>query len=177
VNAYNLLAIKAVVDHYPLRSVRDCGTLLRPIWTRTVGTVARREYTLDEIEYDIFRARFHESRVHMAIVCASLSCPDLRWEPYAADRLDTQLHEAARQFLANPTKGLLAGPDGRTARVSSIFKWYANDFGGPDGVVHFIRTAAPPVVVERLGGLDARGLAYLDYDWSLNDARRVGERR
>jgi hypothetical protein len=61
--------------------------------------------------------------------------------------------------------------------VSSIFKWFVNDFGGPDGVVRFIRTAAPPAVVDRLGGLDARGLAYLDYDWSLNDARRVGERR
>ena len=173
-NAYNLLAIKAVVDHYPVRSIRDGGNLVWPIWKRKVGTVAGRHYALDEIEHDILRARFHEPRVHMALVCASLSCPDLRREPYATDRLDAQLNDAARQFLANPTKGLQAGPEGRTARVSSIFKWFADDFGGPDGVVRFIRRAAPPAVVERLGGLDARGLSYLVYDWSLNDTSRVG---
>ena len=61
--------------------------------------------------------------------------------------------------------------------MSSIFKWFADDFGGPDGVVRFIRRAAPPAVVERLGGLDARGLSYLDYDWSLNDTSRVGAHR
>ncbi len=177
VNAYNLLAIKAVVDHYPLRSIRDGGNLLRPIWKRKVGTVARREYALDEIEHDILRARFREPRVHMALVCASLSCPDLHREPYAADRLDVQLDAAARQFLANPTKGLQAGPDGRTARVSSIFKWFAEDFGGPSGVVRFIQAHADPAVAAILAGLDGRRLSYLDYDWSLNDTRRVGEPR
>ena len=177
VNAYNLLAIKAVVDHYPVPSIKDGGSLLRPIWKRPVGTVAGRDYTLDAIEHDILRARFREPRVHLALVCASLSCPDLRPEPYAANRLDAQLTDAARRFLANPTKGLQLGPDGRTARVSAIFKWFAEDFGGPDGVVRFIRAAADPAVVERLAGLDGRRLSYLDYDWSLNDLRRVGAPR
>src|SRR5688572_18133559 len=81
-NAYNLLAIKAVVDRYPVRSIKDGGTLLQSIWKRKVGTVGGREYALDEIEHDILRGRHREPRVHMAIVCASLSCPDLRMEPY-----------------------------------------------------------------------------------------------
>lgn len=177
VNAYNLLAIKAVADRYPLRSIRDGGSLLQSIWKRKVGTVAGREYTLDDIEHGILRARFREPRIHMALVCASLSCPDLRPEPYVADRLDAQLDDAARRFLGNPTKGVVPGPDGRTARVSSIFRWFAADFGGNDGVVRFIRSKAETALARRLSDLEARGLSYLDYDWSLNDARRAVEAR
>ena len=172
VNAYNLLAIKAVVDHYPLRSIRDGGNLLRPIWKRKVGTVAGREYALDEIEYDMLRARFHESRVHMAIVCASLSCPDLRAEPYDSVRLDAQLDEQASAFLSNATKGVQAGGDGKTARVSSIFKWFAGDFSASGGVAAFIRAKAGPELSAKLGALTDAGLSYLDYDWSLNDTAR-----
>lgn len=113
----------------------------------------------------------------MAIVCASLSCPDLRVEPYGAERLDAQLADAARRFLANPTKGLQPGADDRSARVSAIFKWFADDFGGADGVARFIRAAADPAIARRLSGLDGRGLTYLDYDWSLNDTRRGEARR
>jgi Protein of unknown function, DUF547 len=166
-----------VVDRYPLRSIKDGGTLLQSIWKRKVGTVGGREYALDEIEHDILRARHREPRVHMAIVCASLSCPDLRTEPYVADRLDAQLADAARRFLANPTKGVQPGSDGRTARISLIFKWFADDFGGADGVARFVRAAADPSIGARLTGLDGRGLTYLDYDWSLNDAGRAGEAR
>lgn len=173
-NAYNLLAIKAVVDRYPVRSIKDGGSLLRPIWKKKVGTVAGRERTLDEIEHGILRARFREPRVHFAIVCASLSCPDLHREPYVAARLEAQLAQATREFLANPTKGVEPGPEGRTARVSSIFRWFAEDFGGTDGVVRFIRHAAEPGLGARLSRLDAAGLGYLPYDWSLNDARRAG---
>jgi hypothetical protein len=173
-NAYNLLAIKAVVDRYPLASIRDGGTLLRPIWKRPVGTVGGREYALDDVEHGILRARYREPRIHVAVVCASLSRPDLPTEPFVASRLAAQLDDAARRFLDNPTKGVQPGADGRTARVSSIFRWFAEDFGGPEGVVRFLRAHAGPVLAPRLAGLEARGLSYLDYDWSLNDARRAG---
>ena len=176
VNAYNLLAIKAVVDRYPVRSIKDGGSLTQSIWKRKVGTVGGKEYALDDVEHGILRAWFREPRVHMAIVCASLSCPDLAPIPYAGDRLDEQLAQAARQFLSNPTKGLRPGPDGWTAAVSSVFKWFADDFGGPEGVVAFIRAKAAPDVARGLEQLNARGLSYLDYDWSLNDLRRA-ERR
>src|SRR5581483_11295941 len=101
VNAYNLLAIKTVVDRYPLKSIRDGGTFFLPIWKRKVGRIAGRELALDDIEHGILRAKFDEPRLHFAIVCASLSCPDLRPEPYDAARLDVQLDDQARSFLAN----------------------------------------------------------------------------
>ena len=120
-NAYNLLAIKAVVDRYPVASIRDGGSFLQSIWKKKVGIVGGREYALDDIEHSILRARFREPRIHMAIVCASLSCPDLKTEPYVADRLSTQLDDATRRFLANPRRACAAAPTAapRRSRRSS----------------------------------------------------------
>lgn len=171
VNAYNLLAIKTVVDRYPIKSIKDGGGFFTTIWKTKVGVVAGRERTLDEIEHEILRKEFREPRVHFAIVCASLSCPDLRPEPFVAERLDAQLDEATRAFLANPTKGLVVGADGERARVSTIFKWFADDFTG--GVVEFIRAHLDASRTAALAGLTPGGLSYLDYDWSLNDAARA----
>jgi Protein of unknown function, DUF547 len=172
-NAYNLLAIKAVLDQYPTRSIRDGGSLLKPIWKKKVGAVAGREYALDDIEHGILRREFKEPRVHFAVVCASLSCPDLRPEPFVAERLDAQLDDQTRAFLANPTKGMVPGPDGKTARVSSIFKWFREDFAEAGGAAAFIRAKAAPAEGSRVAGLTDAGLAYLDYDWSLNDTARA----
>ncbi len=171
-NAYNLLAIKAVLDQYPTKSIRDGGSLLRPIWKKKVGAVAGREYALDDIENDILRAEFKDPRVHMAIVCASLSCPDLRPEPYDGSRLDAQLDDQALKFLANSTKGLALAPDGKAARVSSIFKWFRDDFASAGGVVEFLRAKAGADLAPQLAALSSGGLSYLDYDWSLNDLKR-----
>jgi len=174
INAYNLLAIKVVLDQYPTRSIRDGGSLLRPIWKKPAGIVAGREVSLDEVEHGILRKEFRDPRVHVAIVCASVSCPDLRAEPYDGARLDEQLDDAARRFLANPAKGLVAGPDGTSARVSSIFDWFAGDFAAGGGVPAFLRRHADPAVAARLAGLTRDGLSYLPYDWSLNDTARDG---
>ena len=171
-NAYNLAAIKAVLDQYPTRSIKDGGSLLSPIWKKKVATVARTVYSLDDIEHGVLRKAFREPRVHFAIACASLSCPDLRAEPFDAVRLDAQLDQQAAAFLSNATKGLKPGADGKTARASSIFKWFAGDFAASGGVAAFIRAKSNPDVAARLGALTDAGLSYLDYDWSLNDTAR-----
>jgi uncharacterized membrane protein YdjX (TVP38/TMEM64 family) len=171
-NAYNLLALKAVLDRYPTTSIRDGGSLLSPIWKKKIGVVGGTAYALDEIEHGILRKTFRDPRVHFALVCASLSCPDLRLQPYEAARLEAQLDEQTAAFLSNPTKGLQAGSDGKTARVSSIFKWFAGDFAGAGGVAAFLRARAEPGLGARLARLEDTGLSYLDYDWSLNDTAR-----
>jgi uncharacterized membrane protein YdjX (TVP38/TMEM64 family) len=172
VNAYNLAAIKAVLDQYPTKSIKDGGSLLSSIWKKKVATVGGTPYSLDDIEHGILRKSFKEPRVHFAIVCASLSCPDFRAEPYDPARLDAQLDQQAAAFLSNATKGLAPGADGKTARVSSIFKWFAGDFRASGGVAAFIRARSSPDVAARLGALTDAGLSYLDYDWSLNDTAR-----
>jgi len=172
VNAYNLAAIKAVLDQYPTKSIKDGGSLFSPIWKKKVATIGGTPYALDDIEYGILRKAFKEPRVHFAIVCASLSCPDLRAEPFDPARLDAQLDEQAIAFLSNPTKGVKPGPDSKTARASSIFKWFAGDFALSGGVAAFIRAKSSPEVAARVGALTDAGLTYLDYDWTLNDTAR-----
>jgi hypothetical protein len=172
INAYNLLAITAVLDQYPVKSIKDGGSFLQSVWKKKVGAVAGKAYALDEIENGILRKDFTEPRLHFAIVCASLSCPDLQAEPYTAEGLDAQLDEATRAFLANPAKGLVPRPDGKTAKVPSIFKGFGDDFGVVGGVSRFILTKADPNVAARIAGLTDADLSHLEYDWSLNDTAR-----
>lgn len=173
VNAYNLLAIKVIVDRYPIASIRDAGNLLFPVWKRTAGEVAGRELSLDDVEHGILRKRFDEPRVHFAVVCASLSCPDLRAEPYEGARLEAQLDDQVQRFLADRRRGLRPGADGRSAAISSIFRWFAEDFAARGGVPAFLEANAPAEVRPHIARLDEEHLSYLDYDWSLNDARRA----
>lgn len=173
INAYNLMAIKTVVDRYPMSSIKDGGNLLFPIWKKKVATVAGKERNLDEVEHAILRPEFGDPRVHFAIVCASLSCPDLRNEPYGPDRLDAQLDDAARAFLANGSKGLAMPETGDVVRVSRIFKWFGDDFAAGGGVPAFLLANAPAAFASRLKNLAPGELSYLNYDWSLNDRARA----
>ena len=162
-----------MLDQYPTVSIKDGGSLFSPIWKKSIGAVGGTPYSLDAIEHGILRKAFREPRVHFAIVCASLSCPDLRPEPFVAARLGAQLDGQTAAFLGNPAKGLAPGADGRSARVSSIFKWFAGDFESSGGVAAFIRAKAASDVAVRIRALTDAGLSYLDYDWSLNDTARV----
>jgi hypothetical protein len=159
INAYNILAIKTVLDHWPVESIKDVGNLLNPVWKRPVGNVGGNALSLDEIENDILR-RLGEPRIHMAIVCASKSCPDLHPEPYTAAKLNMQLDSASASYLNNPTKGLRV--EGTAVRVSKIFDWFAGDFEQKGGVEAFIRTYRPDLPQ----GLEIK--ANLPYDWTLN---------
>lgn len=158
INAYNLLAIRMVVEHQPLTSIKDIGNLLWPVWKRKAGELDGRAVSLDDIEHGQLR-RAGDPRMHFAIVCASLSCPDLRVEPYRAADLESQLDAQVTSFLANPGKGLRV--EGATARVSKIFAWFAADFATLGGIERFIA---------RYHDLprNAKIEATLAYDWRLN---------
>lgn len=166
INAYNILAIDVVVQHFPVASIRDVGSLLRPVWKRDAGRVGGRTLSLDEIEHGILRP-LGEPRIHTAIVCASTSCPSLARDPYRSERLDAQLDAAARGFIADPRKGARAST--RSLRLSPIFDWFGDDFAASGGVLAFIRRHATQELseaMEKLGPDPA--LVWFDYDWSLN---------
>ncbi len=159
INAYNLLTIDLIVKNHDVKSIKDLGTLLQSPWKAHSWQVAGRAYTLDEIEHVILR-KMHDPRIHMVIVCASLSCPDLRNEVYQKKTLDSQLDDQARKFLSNSTKGIKESASGVT--LSPIFKWYAEDFGSDKSVMAFIKKYNPDVSEN-----DAIN-DYFDYNWNLN---------
>lgn len=159
INAYNILAIKVVLDHWPLKSIKDVGNFFTPVWKKKAGLIGGKSITLNEIEHEILRP-MGEARIHMAIVCASISCPDLRQEPYIAARLDQQLDEQSRSFLLNPSKGLHI--DSKEIHTSKIFDWFEDDFksgfGGIDKFfLHYIEIPTSKKLKKDL-----------PYDWSLN---------
>jgi hypothetical protein len=170
INAYNMLAIDMVVRNQPVASIRDIGSLLRPVWKRDAGKVGGRAVTLDEVEHAILRP-IGDPRVHVAIVCASTSCPSLPREPFRTERLDAQLDAAARAFIANTDKGARA--ESRSLRVSKIFQWFGRDFAARDGVIGFVRRHASPELRTAIDQLGPKpDLTFFDYDWSLNGIGR-----
>jgi hypothetical protein len=186
INAYNVFTLKAVADRYPIRAPiftlqpRNSIRQIEGVWTDLRFTAASRQVTLDDIEHRILRPEFKDARVHFAINCASVSCPPLREEPYVASRLDAQLDEAARRYLASPL-GLRV--NGRTLSVSSIFKWYGDDFimefagrvnadvpPKERAILGTVATYGPPAAREVATAPGPR-IRFLPYDWELNDRR------
>lgn len=158
INAYNILALKTVVGHWPLDSIKDVGSLISPVWGKTAGSIDDNNVSLDDIENKTLRP-LAEPRIHFAIVCASVSCPDLRDTPYTAAKINGQLDEQAKKFLANADKGLRV--DKESIHVSKIFDWFGKDFKAVGGIEAFIRQYRP----------DLPNLPLekdINYDWDVN---------
>ncbi|MDP3840333.1 MAG: DUF547 domain-containing protein, partial [Methylococcales bacterium] len=136
INTYNILALKMVLDNLPVDSIKDVGNVLSPVWKKTAGVISEKDVSLDAIENDVKR-KMGEPRIHFAIVCASVSCPDLRTEPYTAEKLNIQLDDQVKSFLNNAKKGL--NDDGKVIHVSKIFDWFEKDFKTVGGIEAFIR--------------------------------------
>lgn len=175
-NAYNAITLKTIIDNYPIRAsglaaLRYPASSIRQIpgaWSRRRWTVLRRTMSLEDIEHKTLRAQFAEPRVHLALVCAARGCPPLRREPYRGDQLEEQLDDQARRYLASPA-GLQLFANQRRVAISSIFRWFSADFGGPAGVRAFLVRYAPPAARAALAD-ETTKVTFLDYDWRLNDA-------
>jgi hypothetical protein len=171
INAYNAVAVHHVLERYPrLTTVKQVDGF----FDRLTLAVAGRDMTLDEIER---RGRDLDVRVHFAVACASASCPDLRAEPYIGARIDQQLEDQTRRFLANTEKGLAYDEPRNTLWLSPIFKWYAGDFTGGSTVLAFFARGKVvgwilPQLPDELGAKirdKDPAVRYLSHDWSLND--------
>ncbi len=167
INTYNVMAAKMVLDNYPVDSIKDAGSLFTAVWKKEVGVVAGKTRTLNEIEHEILR-KMGEPRIHAAIVCASVSCPDLRVEAYTVENLDAQLADQMKLFLENAKKGLRVNAKKTRIYMSSIFKWFAEDFDAKGGVREFLAAYAPKGTIASLKNKKL-SVTYMDYDWGLNE--------
>jgi hypothetical protein len=176
INAYNAWTVKLILGAWPdIQSIRELGSLLRSPWKKEFIPLLGETISLDDIEHGMIRApgRFDEPRIHFAVNCASIGCPALRREAFTGDAIETQLEEQTRRFLADPSRNRYAGDK---LEVSSIFKWYREDFErgwrGADSLAAFLGDYA-----DALGLSEAQrnallsgelAIGFLDYDWRLN---------
>ena len=170
VNLYNALTVDTVLDHAPVDSIRDIdispGWFSDGPWGKKLVTVDGADLSLDDIEHRILRPIWRDPRVHYAVNCAALGCPNLRPRPFTADRLETMLDDGARAYVNHPRGARMTG-DGLV--VSSIYVWFQADFGGDDaGVIAHLKRYADSGLTAKLA--EAEGIADHGYDWTLNDA-------
>jgi hypothetical protein len=170
-NLYNARTVDIVLDHYPVASIKDIklgGALLASgPWSRKVLAVAGVELSLDDIEHSIMRPYFKDPRVHYAVNCASVGCPNLMREAFVGARVEAQLEAGARAFVNSP-RGVKV--EGGKATASRIYSWFQKDFGGSEtGVLAHLRQYAEPALGAELDKL--KSIASYDYDWRLNDAK------
>jgi hypothetical protein len=168
INLYNALTVLVILDHYPVKSIMDIdispGLFARGPWDAKLLTVEGEKVSLNDIEHRILRPVFHDNRLHYALNCASLGCPNLQNRAFTAANTEAMLDAAARTFV-NSARG--ARMENGRLHVSSIYKWFQMDFGGSDeAVIQHLRHYAEGPLAEALrtyrGGLSD------DYDWSLN---------
>ena len=168
INAYNAFTVEKVLTRYPaIGSIWDFGKVFgNPFRDRFFVLLGQRR-SLDDLEHGILRKDYREPRIHFAVNCASVGCPMLREEAYRGLDLEKQLEEQARRFLSDRSRNRTR--EGRL-EVSKIFEWFKEDFEPRDryfmnyaGLLGLPPGASPP-------------LAFLDYDWSLNDFRSSSPR-
>ncbi len=167
INLYNALTIRVVLDAWPVASIRDIslssGLFETGPWGAKVIVVEGQDLTLNDIEHRILRPIWRDARIHYAVNCASIGCPDLRQAAFTGAGAAALLDRAARDYIGHP-RGVTATPDGLV--LSSIYNWFAEDFGGPAGVLAHIRALASPGL---LAAIDrAPRIVEYRYDWAAN---------
>jgi hypothetical protein len=171
VNLHNALAVRLVLDHYPLASIRDLGVSSggppkAGPWAAERIRVEGRSLSIAAVADDIIRAQWTDPRVNYMICCATLGAPNLMQAPLEPPMLDRQLDAAAIAFVNHPRGVSL--PEGRL-RVSSVYVWHEREFGKSQHAVvkHLMAYAAPQLAMQLRG---RRAIDEHDYDWRLNDA-------
>jgi len=156
INAYNFLTIDLIVREGERKTIKNLGGTFTSPWKNHSWTLSGMDYTLDYIEHKILRS-MGDARIHFAINCASVSCPDLRLESYRAETLNQQLNEQVMITLANEGKGLRL--EKGSIAVSKIFDWFKEDFKGGD-IKAWLRDYKE---IDQNASIE-----FMDYDWSLN---------
>lgn len=165
INAYNAFTVKLIVDHYPVKSIRDLNPtlyvpLVNTVWHIKFFKIGGVDFNLDEIEHSILRKEFEEPRIHFAIVCASYSCPPLRNEAFRAEKIHEQLDDQARLFINDPKRNTITE---NALILSQIFNWFSGDFTKKSSLIEFLNQYSIIQISKNAS------IEYHDYDWSLNE--------
>lgn len=182
-NLYNALTLNVVLEAYPVKSIKDIdispGLFADGPWGKKLVTIEGTQISLDDIEHQILRKNFRDPRVHYAVNCASVGCPNLLTEAFTGAKLNAQLNKAASDYINSPR-----GVQIKNNRIatSKIYQWFKKDFaneakagssafsGSDAGVLSHLAKYAKSDVKQAILKIGAINSTF--YDWSLNDQSR-----
>ncbi len=175
-NLYNAVTVELILEHYPVDSIRDINISGRAFnrhpWDAALVTVEGEDISLNDIEHRIIRPIWQDPRIHYAVNCASMGCPNLHPQPFTRENYRSVFDSAAREYINHPRGARF---DGNRLRMSSIFNWYQEDFGDNiEGVVTHLKRYADDDLAAQLWRYAENGYrprARDDYDWALNEPR------
>ena len=172
INFYNARTVKMVLDSYPVDSIREIHQGDAPMtgpWGDVCANVAGQDLTLDQIEHEILRPIWRDKRIHYAVNCAAYSCPQLMETAFTAANTEALLEAGARAYV-NSARGVDVVDD-EFMVLSSIYKWYPEDFGSTEeSVINHLAQYADGDLAAFLESFE--GAIDYDYDWKLNQAQR-----
>jgi hypothetical protein len=180
INAYNAFTLKFIVDEYPVESINDLhwgglylGSILGPtVWDDEKILINGIKLSLNNIEHDILRRKFKDARIHFAIACASLSCPELRNEAFEGYKLDEQLNDQGVKFFSDDNRNRFDLKT-RTIYLSKILDWYEDDFGSSDKeiLLYVSQFIDEEIAKDIKMNTSLWNINYLSYDWDLNEIK------
>ena len=167
INLYNAITIDLVLADWPVSSIKEVRGGLFDLgpWDEEVVTIAGVRLSLDDIEHGILRPVWQDARIHYAVNCAAIGCPNLADAPYTASRLEEMLETGARAFVNHPRGVRL---EGNGLVLSSIYDWFSEDWGGEADLLAHLRAYASGRTRDALNRT-SRIVDYR-YDWGLNAA-------
>jgi hypothetical protein len=176
INAYNAFTLQIVMVNYPINSITDLnkgGKLLnnpegKTVWDKKFISINDKKYSLNDIEHNILR-KLDEPRIHFALVCASISCPELRNEAYETKKIDEQLQDETKKFLNDKEKNHYDVKN-KKAYISKLFDWFRVDFGDTDkNILMFISDYLPKDISTDISSdVSNWKIKYNNYNWNLN---------
>ncbi|TEW49290.1 DUF547 domain-containing protein [Psychromonas sp. RZ5] len=176
INAYNAWTVEFILTKYPdLDSIKDLGSFFNSPWDKEFIPLFGKTVSLNDIEHGLIRGsdRYNDPRIHFAVNCASIGCPALREEAYTGDKLEQQLTEQTERFLNDTSRNYIKG---KNFYMSSIFKWYGDDFEkgfrGTKSIQSFVSLYADSLTLtdaqKTALSKASLNIKFLDYDWNLN---------
>jgi hypothetical protein len=166
INLYNALTVQVILKNYPVDSIRDIrsGFFSAGPWSLKLISIEGEALTLDDIEHRILRPIWKDPRIHYAVNCASLGCPNLQNRAFSAENSQSLLDRGAREFINHP-RAARVDEDG-DLQLSSIYDWFEDDFGNEAGVIAHLKQYAALPLADALKSINE--VDSYHYDWALN---------
>ncbi len=162
INSYNYYTLRLMTENFPIKSIQK----LPKAWDTPLIPFGKAMLTLNQVEHEKIRKVFNEPRIHFAVNCAAIGCPELSSHAYSGKIMDSQLDHSAKRFLTDKSKNRI---EDKTLYLSHIFEWYGSDFKNKGGYTDYVKQV--------LGLKGEYKVKFLEYDWSINAGPACGAKK